>query len=200
MMHMSKKPTLAADPFHTFLQGLNFHVTGNILRDHEALAPFLATTTLPSLVVTAFSIEMYLKCLLSIETGHVPAVHVPKNLFDLLAPKTKDRTRALWLAKVQMKANHWAVAAPGEPPPYDLDAALAEAADPFVKLRYANEGPVNLRFRLSDLPEVLRDVILEMRPDWVGARPKVDVDRQIVDGIPVTKGRTLGHPNGPSLA
>src|SRR2546430_1479658 len=51
---------------------------------------------MPSMVISAFASELYLKCLLLIERGSAPQVHFLDSLFSNLKPKTQARVRELW--------------------------------------------------------------------------------------------------------
>lgn len=53
---------------------------------------------LPCLVMEAFSVELYIKCLICLEDHPVPRFHHLKNLFDRLNGKTQKELAALWLA------------------------------------------------------------------------------------------------------
>jgi hypothetical protein len=171
-MTKSRKPTI--DPLHIFMHGVRFMVADERLRttnDQYVMTYVMA----PALVLSAFASETFLKCLIALETGHAPDGHNLKNLFQILPRPTQRRIEELWDEYVQSQATFWDTIdklAP-HPSPRDLLTSLSEGNKGFVELRYSYEGETarRLRFRLGDLPRMLRRVILELRPEWQGLAP-----------------------------
>ena len=84
--------------FKIFVHASHFHESDHRLRntvpaDRPDQLPLVAH---PSMVLSAFATELYLKCLLCLETGRAPHGHHLRNLFDQLLPETRERLKALW--------------------------------------------------------------------------------------------------------
>ena len=70
----------------------------------------------------------------------------------------------------------------GKRVPRDLPVALTCANKAFEKVRYVYEGDsADVTFVLSDVPTLLRRVILEKRPEWRNVR------RRVEEGTPTRK-------------
>jgi hypothetical protein len=55
----------------------------------------------------------------------------------------------------------------GSPIPMDLDWTLSEGSSAFTSLRYLHEvADLKTKFLLGDFLQILRDVIIEIRPQW----------------------------------
>jgi len=127
------------------------------------------------MVLSAFAIELYLKCLLCLETARLHRGHNLKNLFDSLQPKTRARLTELWDADI-MKPERQRVLAfirsrpDGDKLRLDLPSVLVLGANAFEELRYFYEGERSY-FLLSDFPNALRAVILERVPGWATIAP-----------------------------
>ena len=112
------------------------------------------------------------------ETGKAPRGHYLKELFDRLTPETRRWICLVWDAEVvPIRAELWDQIERhqdrGKIVPRDLPSALSMANKTFEKVRYAYEDELeNVAYLLSDLPTILKRVILEMRPEWSGlSRP-----------------------------
>ena len=95
----------------------------------------------------------------------------------MLRHPTQRRIEELWDEYVPTQPAFWDVTDKLAPPPSprDLLTSLSEGNKGFVDLRYSYEGQtgLRLRFRLGDLPRMLRKVILEMKPEWRGLAPRL---------------------------
>jgi hypothetical protein len=116
----------------------------------------------------ALSIELFLKCLLTIVKTPFPRTHDLLKLFKLLPIEvqrdieathadraSKDRI-FLRLNRIGMKT--------------DLATLLEEGKDTFEKFRYPYEGfpsGEKLAFGLGIFGECIADLILDLRPDWI---------------------------------
>ena len=80
------------DPVLIFLQANGFSRAYDILADQRHLAASeMATIGYPQIVLSALATELYLKCLICMETGKAPRGHHLKQLFDRLSPETRRR-------------------------------------------------------------------------------------------------------------
>ena len=156
-----------------FQHASNFHESDHRLRntvprDKPEQLPLIAH---PAMVLSAFASELYLKCLLCIETGTVPPTHNLKNLFKRLQPNTQRRLEELWDTDIrrperQRSIEHMCQLPRGNELRLDLLYALDMGANAFTELRYYYEKQSSY-FLLSDFPNLLRAVILERMPSWV---------------------------------
>lgn len=169
-----------------FLQADGFSQAYNILDSHPCSPHQAAMIGYPQVVISAFAIELYLKCLICIETGSARRGHSLKKLFEMLSQETQRRICEIWDSEVRPMRDDWwdqleAHSSPGAAPvPRDLRDALASAEHTFEKVRYIYEkGASSIVFVLSDLPTVLRRVIVEMQPSWRRLRRTVEEYGQV---------------------
>jgi hypothetical protein len=171
----TRPPARAVDPLKIFEQAHGFYQALAILCNIEPEDTQLAVTIgEPVMVVGAFTIELFLKCLISLETGTLPTrVHHLKELFDKLTPATQIRIEAEWQKIAAHRSAEWDgfENSLGIEIARDLPSALAAGADAFQRIRYSYEGGnESLQFYLQDLPRALGRVILEAKPEWSGHR------------------------------
>jgi hypothetical protein len=124
------------------------------------------------MVVGVLTIELFFKCLIFIETGTAPRGHRFKELFDQLSSSTQARIQDTWDNWIVVhRTTEWnrLENALGITIARDLPSALEAGSDAFQKIRYSYEGGTeNLKYYLQDLPQLLRRVIVEMRPELKG--------------------------------
>jgi hypothetical protein len=152
-----------------FAQAENFHMAHNVLSERSD-ARLAAMVGYPAMVLSAFASELYLKCLLLLEKRHSPNTHDLKKLFELLSNPAQLRITNLWDEQVRRKKDYWTLLQQHAGPSLalDLPSALAAGAKSFEIMRYIHEGtPQGFSFFLTDLPEVLRQSILEVQPLWM---------------------------------
>ena len=128
----------------------------------------------PAIVIGALTIELFFKCLACIETGEAPWGHNLKELYDALSPETRARIQRDWDTDILVhRKNEWDEIEKGlgRQIARDLPSALAAASKTFERIRYSYEGnTVDLQYFLHDLPQLLGQVILELKPEWTGLR------------------------------
>src|SRR4051794_30873588 len=100
---MKKAPKTNLDPLQIFLHVSHFHESDHRLRNTVPLnkPDQLTLIAHPAMVLSVFSTELYLKCLLCIESGSVPPTHNLKTLYRDLVPNTKRRLEVLWDADIR---------------------------------------------------------------------------------------------------
>lgn len=119
-------------------------------------------------VNSSFSSELYLKCLILIETNTTPRLHDLEKLFDQLKVGTKQIIENEWNTE---RAKQSAVLdkidrLAGEPVTFrNFKDTLASEGNVFEKWRYAHEPGKLPNFSLGNLPEILRKHILAIRPE-----------------------------------
>ena len=170
MVQPSSQPI---DPLKIFEQAHGFYQALAILCNVEPGNTQLAVTIgEPVMVIGAFTIELFLKCLICIETGPLPRrVHHLRELFDELSPAIQTRIEKEWDKIVEHHAEVWDgfERSLGITMARDLRSALAAGGDAFQRIRYSYEGGnESLQFYLQDLPRALGRIILEVKPEWTG--------------------------------
>src|ERR1019366_9390578 len=167
-----KKPSVALDPHEIFLHAYHFHECDHRLRKGPSSKDLdeVALIAHPSMVLSAFASELYLKCLLCIETGKVPRGHELKGFFLRLDPSTRKRLEDLWnesLGRAERKREFACLRKlpEGDRLQSDLLYALGISANAFEELRYLYETKRSY-FLLGDFPDMLHKVIFEKFPDW----------------------------------
>jgi hypothetical protein len=159
------------DPLNIFRQANCFYQALAILCNVEPGNVQLAVTIgEPVMVVGAFTIELFFKCLVCIETGKVPHSHNLRELFDQLSESTRARIQRTWDNDIAVhRKAEWdrVEAAIGIKAARDLPGALSAASKSFERIRYSYEGnTADVQYFLQDLPQLLRRVIVEIKPDW----------------------------------
>jgi len=122
----------------------------------------------PQVFTSTIASEVYLKCLHAIEfQGTVPKDHPLDKLFGGLSIATKQLVKRHWNAMVEHDPMFKASSArPGRRQKHDLASVLREGGLAFMRYRYAYEGRHLSSYALGNLPDVLRDAILELKPEW----------------------------------
>jgi hypothetical protein len=122
----------------------------------------------PLVVLSALTTELFLKCLICLESGNAPRGHDLRKLFDQLAAPTRERIENLWNSKVAARrAKEWdRIEELGLRVPRDLPSALARGTNAFERVRYSYEGNTEgVHYYVGDLPTLLEGVILEIKPE-----------------------------------
>lgn len=175
---MAKPPLTGIDPLKIFMHADGFYKANRILgnidfsKDTQTAIDIAA----PVVVLQAFNCELFLKCLICIETNTVPRGHDLSNLFDQIQPKTKARIIDKWNNEiVPMRKERWeqieASRGGSDKFPRNLPAAIQAGQKAFEIIRYGYEGNAKgLIWCLGDLPPYLGQIILEMKPEWANAR------------------------------
>jgi hypothetical protein len=97
------KPKSGLDPSKIFSHAVGFHESYKLLRNsHDRMDPKLSLEqkmgliSQPSMTLSAFASELYLKTLLCVEAGVVPEGHNLERLFLGLEVKTRHDIDDLW--------------------------------------------------------------------------------------------------------
>jgi hypothetical protein len=171
---MKGPPQPKLDPQQIYLNGCRFQFASERLRDANHLRPGdFELLAYPSMVLSAFASELYLKCLICIETGTVPdSIHSLKKLFRQINRRYQSQVEDGWKLQVQrpdiVQSLAMIEAQYGVKVPRDLDWALDAGSHGFVQIRYIYEG-AQTKFLLGDFPQILRAVILQVKPEWIPA-------------------------------
>ena len=164
-----KSPKTSLDPFKIFQHASRFHASDRRLRSTLTLHD-IGVIAIPANVLSVFTSELYLKCLLCVETGIVPDTHNLKALFKRLRPDTRRALEDLWDADIRLPHRQKVLdlirtMAEGKNLRPDLIYALDVGANSFIELRYFYEKQEAF-FLLDEFPNMLRKVILNRFPAW----------------------------------
>jgi hypothetical protein len=173
VLAMRKKALDNIDPKEIFLQARRFLSTERLLWAPIMENPKLsAEVAQPCMVMSALSSELFLKCLICLEKGVVPAGHHLAALYEELANDTKIRIEQKWDSEiVPLRGDVWnavEVSTNGKIVfEIDLPSALQAGNRAFEHIRYNYEPEsVNSDFYIGDLPALLMKVILQKKPEW----------------------------------
>ncbi|MFP5468765.1 MAG: HEPN domain-containing protein [Alphaproteobacteria bacterium] len=120
------------------------------------------------IVNSSFSSELYLKCIIIIESGDSPHGHDLEKLFNQLKNETKNIIETRWNAE---RFQQWAILdevdrlAGGPVNARTLRVALAREGKSFESWRYAHEPGKLPNFSLGSLPTILNAHILDIKPE-----------------------------------
>jgi len=152
-----------------FMNAERFRISDLILRGNSN-AQIMAAIGGPALVLSAFASELYLKCLICIETGRLAHGHDLRVLFRQISEASRRNIERRWNAYVATPERQRIYAAlkalEGTEISTSLDWSLRNGGDGFVALRYIHEGETGTKFLLGELPQILRDEILTSKPEW----------------------------------
>jgi hypothetical protein len=175
---MLKRSKTGLDPVKIYLHARAFHKSYELLCNSVSAedARTVGVIAHPAMVLSAFASELYLKCLLCIETNEVPEGHNLKNLFLGLQVPTRRELDDLWDADIRRPEKQQAIERlrerrDGKSLRLDLRYALDVGANSFAELRYFYEKERSYNL-LSDFPFLLRKVILSRCPSWGSILPK----------------------------
>ena len=170
----AQKPPPLKKPLHIFLTAEQFRYAA--LLSHQI--PFISWSIpqlrelrglqLPTAVMalSAFALELYLKCLIRIGRKSFGNAHDLQVLFALISPRQQSRIRKFWketfLEEVRQDLT-CAYAAQGKSGlVVDFDSVLAMSKDAFTLMRYAYEGmPPNTGWAADGILECWRKRILK---------------------------------------
>ncbi len=177
---MAKKntPSNQYDFSSIFWNASNFENASMIL-DRENARVFMSTKgpvrshyQVPTVVCRAFSIELYLKCLIGIETGNVPRGHELAELYLLLSEQSrkaiKDKFDSLILANPGLMAMKKFFANDKSSPvniSLDIEDVLKVVNRVFETWRYSYEGKGGSSYGLGELSRAIRETIIALNPD-----------------------------------
>jgi hypothetical protein len=181
------RPRAGLDPVKIFHHASRFHKSfDHLLRSvkpddggkiHEQ---DIGVVSHPSMVLSVFSSELYLKCLLCVEKDAVPDTHNLKQLFEGLEVRTRHALDDRWDTDIRRPEKQAILekvrALPkGKDIRLDLRYAIDVGANSFIRLRYFYEG-LPVFFLLQDLPFVLRNCIIDQFPSWGEMLPPPPID------------------------
>ena len=187
MAKASTVPVRDVPPEEIFALAAEFEVSSRVLlaEVHKWQAPaFYATaeealrrpgppTYVPSVVTSAFSLELYFKTLITLERGSysvVKAHHLGK-LFGMVSTAHRKRITERFEAETQHHPR-WMILKdkrykPANPKDWQIEGVLANAANTFPEYRYLFEGIKTVTdLTFEPVVRATRETILEINPDW----------------------------------
>jgi len=186
------------DPANIFLVADQFRVTDKLL--HMILRgeltygkePVPYEVSVPMVTCAAFAFELYLKCLISMETGAAPPnTHELDKLFARLHADTQKAIRDYFDANsvstiAFIKGEFERARKPA--PTIDFDYVLSVSRRAFPIARYIYEGlPAEQGWVAEMIMEGARSVIIKRFPHWEKARQVVPTI--VLDGPPTSPTR-----------
>jgi len=126
------------------------------------------TVAPPTMVLSAFAAELFLKCLLVLETGAAQPTHRLDVLFKRVSHKRQRKIQELWEADCRPKLMPLCRALNL---PSDLSNALVKCGSAFENLRYYYEQPDKVAYYIGDFAWILMRVIVEIEPEWIPEEP-----------------------------
>jgi len=129
-------------------------------KDFSLMAPFV--------VNRAFSLELYLKCLIVLEKGFIPKdkkVHGLKDLYGLISAKSKQVIKSNYNKLV---ANDITLKIAHREKNIDLDLStvLNKISSAFVKWRYIYEKNFTDFYSVKTIAISIKKRIFELKPEW----------------------------------
>ncbi len=130
---------------------------------------------MPSIVCSAFCLELYFKALIVIEKGGVaPRGHDLQFLFSCVSKTNQMKIRAFFNQRTRVNAARIAQFAAAEKAagiaskPWTFDNVLAASKRAFEKLRYAYQKDLQSGegWMANDIKDGTRAIILALHPDW----------------------------------
>lgn len=122
----------------------------------------------PMVVCMTFSVELYLKCLVWLETGKAPRGHNLEQLMALVSQPIRDRVKHHYDDFIDQGPYKSGFTGPGvQPDAAVFDVALKVASDGFVSWRYVYEQDMAHGLNLAMyFAYAVRRTIIEVRPDF----------------------------------
>ncbi|MHB9003911.1 MAG: hypothetical protein ACYC6C_07580 [Coriobacteriia bacterium] len=151
-----------------FALGESFHDSAQVLWNESVRTlaaqpgPVTVPFVLPAVVCTAFSIELFLKALLTIETGGTPRVHSLKRLFGRLSTESATSIERHYDQLTSANPNVQAMKQQFPQISVALSDVLVSGDRAFEEIRYAYEGHAASPHGLNELARAVRNHIAEL--------------------------------------
>ena len=135
---------------------------------HDARTLYLPTA---SMVCSAFSLELYFKCLIRIGRKAYPrSMHDLSKLFSIIGERNRIKIKRCWLQnsdQVRIDIQNSYAESGRSMPKIDFNFVLSASKDAFTTMRYIYEGVDSDTGWLADtIVECTRQTILEIHPEW----------------------------------
>lgn len=144
----------------------NFLAASNALNEKLTLTNDIGTYIAPIITNTAFSIELYLKCLYLIEKGKPAKGHFLDKLYRDLTKETREIIEVTYDMLVPQSQTIALLKQKVPNMKTDLESVLKEMSNSFVKWRYSYEGGITGFPASGPLIDAIRLRIKMLKPDW----------------------------------
>lgn len=116
----------------------------------------------PAMVCSAFSVELFVKCLVMVERGETPRGHQLKTLFSLLSSSSQATVAQRFDELIGSNPNAQAMKAQFPHVSLAIDDVLETVNRVFEQWRYAYEGEAGSAYGLGELAQAVRQRIVDL--------------------------------------
>jgi len=158
---------MSADPKTRFSTAEVFRAGSGILSRHMPALMF------PMVMCASFSLELYLKSLVLLESGEAERGHNLETLFSKVSPESQRAIRENYEKKRTEQNAMFAASKVPPLPKTDFDFILHASAEAFENFRYAYEGIVKDQtgWLAGPIGECVRERIMALHPEWANSIP-----------------------------
>jgi len=159
-----------------FMQAESFYRSANLLFHHATqMGPFNPPYMFPSIVCEAFSLELYLKCLITKEGSEDFGTHDLEQLYGLVSAGNRARIEEIfnerYLPQEQRMAEivHKQLKKSGECPKVTLQDYLHKSRRAFESFRYIHEKTKSMDgdgWSAKAVLQAVRERLIEIEPEW----------------------------------
>jgi hypothetical protein len=121
--------------------------------------PFL----IPSIVCSAFSVELFIKSLIILEKGNPPRTHQLSALYSCLSSASREAIAKFFAESITANPNARAMKAQFPDVSLKIDDVLITVDKVFEQWRYAYEGQPGSAYGLGELAQAVCKRITELR-------------------------------------
>jgi hypothetical protein len=128
---------------------------------------------MPPVVLHAFSLELFLKCLILLDSGNIPQSHNSLQLFNALGAVNQARLVKNYKDHLKTDPTIAAAIKAGKQSDYEIANVLTVTGDAFVRFRYifelpAKPSPAGEKFGGAStfVIRATRDLIIQLQPSW----------------------------------
>ncbi len=124
------------------------------------------------MVCSAFSLELYFKCLIRLGRKSFGREHDLAKLFALIGRQSRAKIKKYWNNHSETVRSYVERAYESDAPKVDFDFVLSASKDAFVTMRYIYERGIeqNKGWLADTIVEGARKTILDKHPEWENAR------------------------------
>ena len=125
-----------------------------------------------SMVCSAFSLELYFKCLIRLGRKSFGREDDLAKLFALIGRQSRAKIKKYWNNHSETVRSYVERAYESDAPKVDFDFVLTASKDAFVTMRYIYERGIepNKGWLTDTIVEGARNTILDKHPEWENAR------------------------------
>lgn len=152
-----------------------FRRSADVIYERSDDAPLIHG--IPAYALYAFSLELYLKCVIAIEKNKPARGHKLYELYKQIGFENQNRLKELYKLAVapglyKHQLFYYALkqeGIDGVADPTDLEAVLKVSTDAFTALRYfhEHESKKGAAFQAGAVPRAIRNLIFELRPNFL---------------------------------